>query len=489
MPAVTMVEDTDRIVQFCRECNVHGHNLKDCSTYYERRAREDDRSSRRIRLQSRPRSRGSTRSDRKELIRGNNRDDSQREKQKVLSSQTEIELKIAQQREELLRRERVREMIEPLEGSWNAPTPTIQPYFPSILPYGSSNVLGSMSVGVPPLGLSGPVPPIMDSVLLEQQLRAAQEEEIRKKKDEDDKRLKEKEEELKKKMELELEEKRRQMEEEIRKQVQQEERARLQIELSKQQSYVNFPSGFVGAPSTSNVALGNGTFSGSSGLSGYSTGYGICATVDYEMEEIKRLVKETEEKLIVLQRNAQESTLSAIFQSRAFQTVAALGENANMLDQRQKQELLRELKALLSEAVPENNRRHRKNIRDRQRDSIGRNFDRNHEGDRSRDHVKRRSRSRSRDRRRSNDRKEKGNDYKEIRVQIGGITLRNLTPIEQRRLVSGDVVVAQDMKTGKWTTARITKVSGDRAILTIGGNTTWKKNLNDLYKELPKGTM
>lgn len=68
---------------------------------------------------------------------------------------------------------------------------------------------------------------------------------------------------------------------------------------------------------------------------------------------------------------------------------------------------------------------------------------------------------------------------------MGGVTLRNLPPIEQRALKVNEYVYAKDTKTGTWTTARIVKISDDRATLTIG-NTTWKKDLNELYKEVPQ---
>ncbi|PAV78653.1 hypothetical protein WR25_22210 [Diploscapter pachys] len=67
-------------------------------------------------------------------------------------------------------------------------------------------------------------------------------------------------------------------------------------------------------------------------------------------------------------------------------------------------------------------------------------------------------------------------------MPLCSLSLRTLTPEEIKKLEEGDVVVAQDMKTGKWNTARVSKMTRDRIILTVG-NTTWKKKYDEIYRE------
>lgn len=467
--------ESHKKTEFCRRCKLYGHLERECrNDYGANRPRVHSRSpsfSREARVE-------------RHYERGRRNDRYNHSDIRNAPSHytpDEIAQKIAQQREELLRREMMMRSPEPIDD--HHPILPQTAYLPQpLLPLGGSP--GTLTQSAP----------LIDPVLIQHQLRAREEDEFRAQREaearrlEEEQRLKEKERELERRMQRELEDKKRALEEEIRRQVQMEERAKLQMELAQRhtqqqtlhiadQSFPTFSSqhsnsSFMLPPSLS-------TFAASS-YGSEPNGGTYSSAPDFEMEEIKRLVKETEDKLLDLQRNAREAELSAIFQSHAFQTVAELGDNAYLLDRSQKQHLLRELKDLLSHAGP----------RERERKTSTRNRSRSRE--RSRRETTRHHRERSLPRRSrsprhhgSYRRSKEREVFKDVRHKVGGITLRNLSPTEQRRLKVGDIVVAQDVKTGKWTTAHITKISSDRATLTIG-NTTWKKGLDELFKEVPE---
>ncbi|XGW03880.1 hypothetical protein V3C99_015210 [Haemonchus contortus] len=410
----------------------------------------------------------------------------------------EIEQKIARQREELLRQEMSLRRAEAADN-WSTGGAAFQPSLAQTHPSMALKPL------MPPLGdrlNHGPaepfinnIPPSADRLRLEQQLRASHEEELRAKleakaqKLEEEKRLRQIEEELERRMQRELEEKKRIMEDEIRRQVQFEERARLQLELARTQIEVPPPhahtfSAFP-APSQFNSSYVPASFSSSLAPSSVlpdSDGVKCAAYTsapDFEMEEIKHLIKEIEDKLVELQRNCREAELSSIFQSRAFRMIGELGNNAHLLDRNQKQMLLCELKELLSQAgsdAADHKRRERGRSRSRDRAAGQRDG-------RDRRHSSHRSRSRSSRTRDTYKHRRGESSLEEVKVQVGDITLRKLSLTEQRRLKVGELVVSQDMKTGKWITSRIAKVSGNRATLCVG-NTTWKRNLDELFKEV-----
>ncbi|KIH64789.1 hypothetical protein ANCDUO_04895 [Ancylostoma duodenale] len=458
---------------FCRRCKLYGHTERECRSDYP-----DDRPRGRSRSPALPREPRAER----HYERGRRSD--RYDYSDVRSGPShytpdEIAQKIAQQREELLRREMMIRSPEAIDDEL-LPQPAYLPQ--PLIPLGGG-----------PATLAQSATQLVDPLLIQHQLRAREEDEYRAKREaearrmEEEQRLKEKERELERRMQRELEEKKRALEEEIRKQVQMEERAKLQMELAQRHTQQqplhgvdpSYPS-FSSQHSNSSFMLPSlSSFAASSYANELSTG-SYSSAPDFEMEEIKRLVKETEDKLLDLQRNAREAELSAIFQSRAFQTVAELGDNAYLLDRSQKQHLLCELKELLSHAGP------------RERERKARSRHRSHSRGRSRRESSRHHRERTPHRRSrsprhhgSYRRSKEREVYKEVRHQVGGITLRNLSPTEQRRLKVGDIVVAQDVKTGKWTTAHIAKISSDRATLTIG-NATWKKNLDELFKEVPE---
>ncbi|KJH44207.1 hypothetical protein DICVIV_09779 [Dictyocaulus viviparus] len=480
-------------MEFCRRCNLYGHSERYC-----RNDHSDNRDRSCARSPTPP----------SRILRGNyveerdyhcERFDRANNIDRNIPRYPSDEI-ARKQREDLFRREMMLRQSGPGEN-WVDKRMTPQPLFSSIDPLMKQPLMSLNESRMDMLGTIHPransTAPGVDPVLLEQQLRAARDESMRSKleakarKLEEDERLKQKEQELEWRMQKELEIKKQALEVEIRRKVQLEERAKLQMELSRTyhqtmqpagHQYPDFQTQNCIAPSypfSSFSAFGSMTTSAANGVEGNS----YSSAPDFEMEEIKRLVKETEDKLLELQRNCREAELSAIFQSRAFQMVAELGDNAHMLDRSQKQNLLRELKELLSRAgSKENEKRVNERRRSRSR-SRGTRLGSNRI-DRDRNSVVR-SRSRSRSRNRElYKRWKQGDDYKEVRVQVGGVTLRNLSPTEQRTLKVGEIVVAQDMKTGKWTTARVVKVVGKRATLGIG-NTTWKKDLSELYKEIP----
>lgn len=475
--------------EFCRRCRAYGHLERYCQA-------NPDRGRERARPRSPvhgPRSPRDIPPNRDEIYR--ERD--VYEKEKLHYTSDEIAQKIARQREELLRQEMMLRRSEEGE-SWPIAGAASQPLVST--PRQQWNGRGRS------LGIHGAIEPLFTSIsppdeplLNERQLRMARDEELRAKleakaqKLEEDKHLKQKEEELERRMQRELEAKKIIMEEEIRKKVQLEERAKLQIQLAQTQQAApampqqafppfsgfgrtnsNYPSLYPPAFASSAVTPGNGGFANGT----YSS------TPDFEMEEIKRLIKETEEKLQELQRNCRESELSSIFKSRAFQVAAELGDNAYLLDRHQKQKLLSELKEILNTAGKrERERRESERRRSRSRSRERRSKRTSHDRER---HSYRRSRSRSpRGRVSSYKHGIEEERFTETRVNVGGVTLRNLPPIEQRALKVNEYVYAKDTKTGTWTTARIVKISDDRATLTIG-NTTWKKDLNELYKEVPQ---
>ncbi|KAJ1351268.1 hypothetical protein KIN20_007248 [Parelaphostrongylus tenuis] len=491
--AVTRHVDIQEKKEFCHRCKLYGHIERYC-----RDGRSDSRGICRVRSPSPPRNPRMDYIERDNFIERYDRPN-------VIESDTrrytpdEIAQKIARQREELLRREMMLHHSESAD-EWvhkrAAPPSLFSPIEPPLMPQPLLSLNGN-SVGMRGKvhQRASPISPIVDPLLREQQLRASRDEEMRSKLEakarmlEEDKRLKQKEEELEWRMQKELEIKKRDLEVEIRRKVQLEERAKLQMELSRtyqqamhstEHQYASFPS-----QNPTNSVYPFSSFSSTFGpvtastLNG-SEGNSYSSAPDFELEEIKRLVKEIEDKLLDLQRNCREAELSAIFQSNAFQMVAELGDNAHMLDRNQKQNLLRELKELLSRAgAKQNEKKSKERRRSRSRDRESRR-------ERSRNRRDRDSsrRSRSRSKLRDSYKRWKEGDYKEVRVQVGGVNLRNLSPAEQRGLKVGEIVVAQDMKTGKWTSARIVKVVGKRATLGIG-NTTWKKDLNELYKEIP----
>ncbi|VDK53075.1 unnamed protein product [Cylicostephanus goldi] len=466
--------------EFCRHCNLRGHNEKECRKYGENtrngtsvpgKAFESWKTDRRY-------ERG-RRTDQYHPYWDGNRNAAVQQPE---YTPDELASKIAKQREELL----LREVALRNTAIGEAP-------LPSRATYSKSNA--SHRVRSP-------------SVIEIRDTPDREEEELRARlaaetlRMEEELRLKEKEKELERRLQQEFEEKKRAMEEEIRKQVQLEERAKLQMELAQQRTFpppmqqypplvppqypsstmppTNFSSYGDGGYDRENYAnydreTGGGDYARDPGTSSYSS------VPDFELEEIKRLIKETEDKLLDLQRNAREAELSVIFQSRAFQTVSELGDSAYMLDRSQKQHLLRELKELLSHAGPKE-----KEIQSRER---SRGHSRSAEKSRRRSSYRHHDRSPARrssrsPRRRSSYRHSKKEDeYKEVRHQVGGITLRNLNPVERRHLKIGDIVVAQDSGTAKWTTAHIAKISGDTATLSIG-NATWKKPIRDLFKEV-----
>ncbi|PAV72554.1 hypothetical protein WR25_13089 [Diploscapter pachys] len=400
----------------------------------------------------------------------------------------------------------------------------------------------------------GPAPNIhnpanvqFDPILAQRQLA-----EIKAKKIEEEKkrlaeetRLRLREEEMKRQMEKELAEQKRKMEAEMRERIVAEERARLKEEMKQklkgeleraqklkaeqdrererernrlrqndwrmQQQQIDpraYPSGQV-TQGDYGVLVGTGA-----GPSYGQSSSAQTSTFDAEVEEINKLVRDIEERLVELQRNDQSETLSVIFQSNTFQKLSYLGNNIHQLDKRQKQEMLIELKNLLADAIPRelakeeqrktatreederkdkdrrSGRRSRSRSKERRRRSHSHDRDRRRSRSRDRERERRRSRSKSRDRhdRRSDGKRKSARGdseervdghtrtasyvYKDNRIQIGSLSLRTLTPEEIKKLEEGDVVVAQDMKTGKWNTARVSKMTRDRIILTVG-NTTW----------------
>ncbi|KAK6025289.1 hypothetical protein OSTOST_08821 [Ostertagia ostertagi] len=416
-------------------------------------------------------------------------------------SPDEIEQKIARQREELLRQEMMLRRSEAVDN-WPANGIAPQPLLAQARSHPHLPFSGDLGMHDPIRPLISPIPPTVDPMLLEQQFRVSREDELRAKleakaqKLEEEKRLRQKEEELERRMQRELEERKRTMEEEIRKQVQLEERARLQMELARTQHPAPSVQPFSTFPAQNRLSSSYtpppflSTFASSSAMPGNSESNGAAYTSapDFEMEEIKLLIKEVEDKLLELQRNCREAELSSIFQSRAFRMIGELGDNAHMLDRTQKQMLLCELKDLLSQAglkSRDSKAAERRRSRSKSRDRGARR--RSSRDRRERRQPSRRSRSRSpRIRNTYKHGLSKEEDpFKEVRLQVGGVTLRNLSPSEQRHLKVGEIVVAQDTKTGKWTTSRLAKISGNRATLCIG-NTTWKKDLNELYKEVPE---
>lgn len=60
--------------------------------------------------------------------------------------------------------------------------------------------------------------------------------------------------------------------------------------------------------------------------------------------------------------------------------------------------------------------------------------------------------------------------------------LRSLSRSEQRDLRVGNKIIAQDSKTGTWTLATVVKIREDRVTVSVA-NGTWKKDIDDLYKE------
>uniref|UniRef100_A0A8R1HKJ7 Uncharacterized protein n=1 Tax=Caenorhabditis japonica TaxID=281687 RepID=A0A8R1HKJ7_CAEJA len=68
------------------------------------------------------------------------------------------------------------------------------------------------------------------------------------------------------------------------------------------------------------------------------------------------------------------------------------------------------------------------------------------------------------------------------RITVGDIRLRVLSSSEQRKLTTGNKVIAQDMKSGAWNLATVVIAREGIATLTVG-NETWRKNLNELYIE------
>ncbi|WKY11861.1 hypothetical protein Q1695_003437 [Nippostrongylus brasiliensis] len=493
----------DEKAEFCRVCELYGHSERYCTND---RARGRERVSTRAPLLSSPPSHSS-----RPLHHYDSRvpDEifdrrSSLENDRMNYTPDELAEKIARQREELLRQEMLLRQAEPVD-KWhtNGIKPQPSSYIPPLIPS-----RGSMS------GLNGTIQPLLTPISppiepLEPPVRPIRGDDMRVKleakaqKLEEEKRLKQKEEELERRMQRELEEKRLLMEEEIRKKVQLEERAKLQMELARanQPVYPPLQSSFPSIPqqnySTTQLSLPS-TFSSTFPSSSLTNNVGMDVTYssapDFEMEEIRRLIKETEEKLVELQRSCRETELTSVFKSRAFQMITELGDNAHMLDRSQKQMLLRELKELLSRASEKDKDSDRK--RSERRRSRDRSRDRNRSRDRYRgsrmggnrdrsSHRRSRSRSRSPKSDSRKHSKEQGDHFEAVRIQVGGATLRNLSISEQRHLKEGDVVVAQDMKTGKWTTAHIAKVSGERATLSIG-NTTWKKDVKELYKEVPE---
>ncbi|KAF8383459.1 hypothetical protein PRIPAC_72601, partial [Pristionchus pacificus] len=73
-----------------------------------------------------------------------------------------------------------------------------------------------------------------------------------------------------------------------------------------------------------------------------------------------------------------------------------------------------------------------------------------------------------------------GDDDVEVIVQVGGSRFRQLRAKEALQLKKNDIVVAQDLKNGKWSTAKVVKVSEKRVQLTVG-NALWKKEFNEVY--------
>ncbi|CAL2044524.1 unnamed protein product [Caenorhabditis brenneri] len=68
-------------------------------------------------------------------------------------------------------------------------------------------------------------------------------------------------------------------------------------------------------------------------------------------------------------------------------------------------------------------------------------------------------------------------------LTLGNMHLRTLNSTEQRRLAKGDKVIAQDSKNGNWSLGVVQKINRDNRVTLSVGNTTWKKAIEDLYKE------
>lgn len=67
-------------------------------------------------------------------------------------------------------------------------------------------------------------------------------------------------------------------------------------------------------------------------------------------------------------------------------------------------------------------------------------------------------------------------------MTVGDMRLRSLSRSEQRDLRVGNKIIAQDSKTGTWTLATVVKIREDRVTVSVA-NGTWKKDIDDLYKE------
>ncbi|KAK5980376.1 hypothetical protein GCK32_012285, partial [Trichostrongylus colubriformis] len=306
IPTSSFAENHER-AEFCRRCRIRGHSERYC---LDGRGRSRER-----RLPTPEPSHDFRVINQDERLPFSMIDDRYIvDKDSLHYSQDEIEEKIARQREELLRQEMKLRRSEAV-GNWTSNRVELQP----LLPQPHSSMPQPLLPLCGDLGLRGPVHPLMNaasasSLLLEQQLRASRDGDLQAKleakaqKVEEEKRLRQMEEELERRMQRELEEKKRIMEEEIRKQVQLEERARLQMELAQtqQQTYPSF-SALANrfTSSYTQPSFSPGLTSSVMPESSGAIGVAYASAPDFEMEEIKLLIKEIEDKLLELQRDCR----------------------------------------------------------------------------------------------------------------------------------------------------------------------------------------
>ncbi|CAD6196054.1 unnamed protein product [Caenorhabditis auriculariae] len=281
--------------------------------------------------------------------------------------------------------------------------------------------------------------------------------------------IKLKEQEMKLRMEEELAQKRKELEQEIRKKVIEEERAKLHYELAAMKNAavayspsvpppsMNLPPPSMVLPPPSmvlpppsmvlpptNVPPPNFVVVPPVSLVPNPTTSQQQQQQSDQMKRVNSLMQELERKLMELRQKGDSATLTRIFNSRAFHYVSSVGSgNVPAMRVEEQVKLADELSLLLAECYQVDTAPTASTLV-------------------------------------APTQTQPKTDT--TRVHVGNMTLRPLTGFEQRRLVAGDKVIAQDMKNGKWTLASVMKVSGERVTLSVQG-TAWRKNMNELYIE------
>ncbi|GMT10644.1 hypothetical protein PFISCL1PPCAC_1941 [Pristionchus fissidentatus] len=241
---------------------------------------------------------------------------------------------------------------------------------------------------------------------------------------------------------------------------------------------------------------------GSNGLGAPLNPYAVNWKETPEYDEVRRIVNENADTL----KNLAFSRDTSIATHPVLTRLSMFTQDTNM-DQMSLRGLATDLKdflAMLKKKAEDGRKRPPEMMLDRGPPPEVRGMERERKEE---DRRRRRSRSRSRSRDRRDDRRRGGREkdrydgrreesgrtretqpveieQEEVIVQVGSSRFRQLRAKEAMQLKKDDLVVAQDLKNGRWSTAKVVRVGSDNRVQLMVGNAQWKKEFNEVYRPI-----